>query len=274
MSRKVKRFIIRNAFLVFLTLLLIFVLQYLLLKKEPSYVALGAPGFIEHKVVIPEEIVKAKDCKGYYEWANTRPEFYHYPEAAVTCPWDNAPRGRIGKFIINGVKLNVPREYITFYAREPDGVIDGLALGMVYPEMRRILDAKEDFHNEISMFLRISNPKRDESIYHYYDLARVKKGSTTFETEKPFKEVGYIPELNATLYTTGFSEFYIQGDYRKPDYWLECSAGSLEGKDRRCESYFYINEKIYLHMRMSSRLLKYHHEIRQKVLEKFREWQQ
>jgi hypothetical protein len=55
---------------------------------------------------VPYNIVKKQDCAAFEEWTkSSAPAFF----AQKACPWAKPLiSGEIGKFIINGVKFNIP----------------------------------------------------------------------------------------------------------------------------------------------------------------------
>jgi hypothetical protein len=103
------------------------------------------------KAPIPAEIVKSKDYKKYHEWfyANITP-------LAVwddTCPWAPKPKGKIGEFVINGIKLWVPRQYLLIGKNAPDGEQEDLLLSLIYPEMKPDIGKKEERDFEIVLYI-------------------------------------------------------------------------------------------------------------------------
>jgi hypothetical protein len=124
------------------------IVGYNFLKPERLFIVSQDRSF---KIEIPRDIVKAHDCKAYKEWLHK-----HATPMLISsdrCPWSKPPKGPIGEFEINGVKLYVPRNYLLFDKRIPDGDIDNLTLLMKYPEMTAAGDepGRNDYHVMVSI---------------------------------------------------------------------------------------------------------------------------
>jgi hypothetical protein len=231
---------------------------------------------------IPEDIVKSKDCKKYHEW------FYsHLTPLAKwddTCPWDTPPKGEIGEFIINGVKLWVPREYLLIGKNDPDGEQRDLLLSMIYPEMKPDIGKKEEGNFEIVVYISTCSPSMKPPCDYttisqeFYEDALETKTLTPEEKKLYPKKIRYIPELDLTLYEkkSAYKEPYIRGDRFSPSYWLICDGGTRnENWDPGCYTQYSINNKFYIkHRFRQTDLLKHHDEVKRKVIEKILEWQQ
>jgi hypothetical protein len=230
------------------------------------------------KAPIPKDIVKSKDCKKYHEW------FYsHLTPLAKwgdTCPWAPKPKGEIGEFVVNGVKLWVPRSYLLFSKNETDGEQSGLLLSMIYPGIRPGIETQEKDNDEIVVHIHTcpignSSCKYDLNSQHEYEyISEIEKLNLKDKKIYP-KKIRYLSELDLTLYEMKNSnkEFYLRGDRFKPSYWLICDGGTRhENWNPGCYSQYGMSNKLYIKYTFrKTDLLKHHDEVKKKVIEKIRE---
>lgn len=254
------------------------------------------------KIAIPPEIVKSKDCNKYHEWFHS-----HMTPLIIgsdRCPWTKKPKGPIGEFIINGEKFWIPRKYLWPDTQIPDGYHnDGMNLLMIYPDMTPPTgkQSEDERNREILVSLNSAyyfdqyrlKGRCDEAGYGTCDAAQHKYiHMTNFkrlsEEEKKIypKNMGYVPDLDVTAYKHEpgtFESFYIRGDKYAPSYWLLCDDDpphkdwSLGGcrSCLSCHSYFNWSDKLYIEYRFHRvNLVLYHDEIRQKITNKLKEFQQ
>jgi hypothetical protein len=84
--------------------------------------------------------------------------------------------------------------------------------------------------------------------------------------------------LDLTLYEmkNNNKEFYIRGNRLKPSYWLVCDGGTRNKNwNPGCYTKYSINNKFYIeHTFRQTDLLKHHDDVKKKVVEKIKEWQQ
>jgi hypothetical protein len=71
-------------------------------------------------------------------------------------------------------------------------------------------------------------------------------------------------------------EFYLRGDRFKPSYWLKCHpGGKSENGKALCETKLAIDDRLKLKYSFTKTdLLPHHDKVREKVIEKIRQWQQ
>ena len=201
------------------------------------------------------------------------------------CPWSKTPKGEIGEFEINGVKLYVPRNYLLFDKKIPDGDTDGITLLMKYPDMTPAGDDPDS--DSYHVMVSIDSPKmwgccRDENECTELDKRRYKNSSyinTNNEKKIPNKieKLYDLPLEGLIAYRINdHEELLVRGDPLNPEYWLECVSekGSTDSSTS-CKTTFNYNNKIYVEYYFSREyVLKNHDELRAKVISKINEFQQ
>ena len=147
----------RSVWIIFLIFVIFFTLFHYLNKDNRAWGAMDNKLFItlidgKTSIEVPQDIVKEKDCKKYKEWLDkwATPMII----ASDRCPWSKAPKSAIGEFEINGVKLYIPRNYLLFDKKIPDGNREAVVLLMKYPYMTPAGDDKEEnvFHVSLRLF--------------------------------------------------------------------------------------------------------------------------
>jgi hypothetical protein len=260
------------------------IVGYYLWNKDKAYIVMKDPYY---RIEIPKDIVKSKDCKKFREWFDT-----NYPPVlglipVVNCPWAAKPKSSIGEFIVNGVKFWIPRDYLWPNKMLPDGEDDVILMLMIYPEMSTSYDVK----NNNELILKIHTTKnwkacqekgycdasQDEYEFSlgltYMDKNKRKEYLKTYP-----KKIKYLHDLDLTIYKkkNNSDEFYVRGNKYRPNYWLKCDTGS-ENKNYNpgCYSTFNLDNRFYIEYSFrKTALLKHHDEIRAKIIEKLKEWQQ
>jgi hypothetical protein len=257
------------------------IVGYNFLKPERLFIVSQDRSF---KIEIPRDIVKAHDCKAYKEWLHK-----HATPMLISsdrCPWSKPPKGPIGEFEINGVKLYVPRNYLLFDKRIPDGDTDNLTLLMKYPEMTAAGDAsgRNDYHVMVS----IDSPKmwgcckdfnecQDLDKRRYRNFTNINSNN---EKDVPniVKKLYELPEERLSAYninTNGY-EYLLRGDPLKPDYWLQCAPEEASKNcSTCCGTTFNYNNELYVKYSFSrERILKTHDDLRNKIVSKINSFQQ
>jgi hypothetical protein len=234
------------------------------------------------RIEVPYDIVKAQDCKRYKEWIGDN--FSPLVLRADRCPWRQPIKGPIGEFVLNGVKLYIPRAYLLFDKNQPDGEVDGsmLLLLMQYPDMGVVLnDAKND-DSHVQVTIHSSKEIREEKNCRNIDkefcndpVLREYFFENSFSVRKYnkqpyiFEKIKEWPALKLTEYKINvYDTVFIRGDVKKPTYWIKC-AGTFPC----CETFVIYNEA--LHFSVSFRqetLFEHQEEIIQKVMEKIKEF--
>jgi len=259
-------------FLIFITFLL---LIYYSNKDHKLFVTL-IDG--KTKIEIPKDIVKQKDCKKYKEWLKrwATPMII----ASDRCPWAKAPEGKIGKFEINGVKFYIPRDYLLFDKKEPDGETELVSLLMKYPNMTPAGYARERdvFYVKVRVDRKVwcteEKPCINASKTWYESSSGIswnKKNNISNQIKKLYE----LPKERLTAYrVNNSSEFLIRGNPLNPDYWMRCASAEAAGDSSvSCSTVFDYNDKIYIDYSFSRKyLLKDHDNLRAQIIAKINEF--
>ena len=201
-------------------------------------------------------MVFCQDCKKYKKWLLGNIPQLAWPNQGA-CPFNLPPTDPIGHFTINGVKLNVPREYITFDPNQPDGAISGLSMFMQYPTMKPATgmpkEEGRDYNVRVSIEMVFKDPSGrplDESIRSYEFATGIKRNREQGK-ETNFKLIKHHKDLGLDEYVINDHEadvFYIKGNQIKPEYWIVCTRAEYteKGPYPHCEGWFNYNDKIYI----------------------------
>lgn len=272
----------KKRFIVIVGMILVAVLASLIFEQMSTTYLVLVDG--KTRVRIPRLIVLQKDCAAYKEWFESR--FTPLSASTDRCPWTKPPKGNIGEFIINGEVFHIPRDYLIFDKNIPDGeTVSGVLLMAVYPDMRPATWKKEEFDDQITISIDPVRGwegcvDRKPCIYckfkDYCTPSQLKyeywSGMSDLnlkDLETYFIEEEHLPGLNLKRYKAGsrLTKYYVRGDPLKPSYWLMC-IGS-------CESHFDFNSKIRIEYRFDeNKHLQNHDEVKERVLEKLKKWQQ
>jgi hypothetical protein len=259
----------------FLIFIFFLVLVYLSNKDQRLFVTL-VDG--KTKVEIPKDIVKQKDCKKYKEWL----EKWATPMiiASDRCPWAKAPEGKIGKFEINGVKFYIPRDYLLFDKKEPDGETELVSLLMEYPNMTPAGYAKE--RNVFYVKVRIDGKDWCNKEKLCEDTGKTSYATATSiawnkknNISNIIKKLYELPKEDLAAYRiNNSSEFLIRGNPLNPDYWMRCATEEAAGDSSvSCNTVFDYNDKIYIDYDFSRKyLLKDHDNLRAQIIAKINEF--
>jgi hypothetical protein len=161
----------------FLLALLVITIWVLLPKK--MYIKLGDE-HNNYRVAIPDRIVFNKDCKALKEWGSKQgiPQIGLATETA--CPWRKKSVTKYSNFIMNGVKIRVPKEELVF--QEEDGEQQAIYIELYYPEMKKRPGAPDTLINEDCKEKgkekwKVPNPDTiNITIEHYYYKECVREG--------------------------------------------------------------------------------------------------
>ena len=177
---------------------------------------------------------------------------------ASGCPGHKDVDPGVANLILNGIKVDIPREYIDLGSMVPDGVEKGVLMDMVYPNMRPQRSKVIKEKNEISVTISAradpvnkfktiicspENPKwcfdRSFIYYHIYAIRYFGSSNEEYLALLPKKEqIKYSEELKVNYFTRNeygkIVTVYFKGDVAMPNYWLVC-------KDRgACRTKFYM----------------------------------
>ena len=273
----------RSVWIIFLIFVIFFTLFHYLNKDNRAWGAMDNKLFItlidgKTSIEVPQDIVKEKDCKKYKEWLDkwATPMII----ASDRCPWSKAPKSAIGEFEIKGVKLYIPRNYLLFDKKIPDGNTEGVVLLMKYPYMTPAGDDKERnvFHVSVLIDSKrgCSNEKPcvDTSKKWYENSSGIswnKKNNIPNQIKKLYD----LPKEKLIAYrVNNKSEFLIRGNPLNPDYWMRCASAEAAGdSSTSCSTVFDYNNKIYVDYDFSrTYLLKDHDELRARIIAKIDEF--
>lgn len=209
------------------------------------------------KFRIPDEIIRSKDCTKYQEFVHSLAAPTFVP--SDKCPWKWDKVTSVAHFTMNGVKFEVPREYLSSGVGQPDGETTSIHIQVKYPEMNPYhprFGGKETIHDDVSFSIRSSgtsstdmsgaqivkndamckNPITEncKNIGQYYFDDKIKyipqlEYGKGYDPLKPLK-IEDMPD-GTSLYNYNYNykkgygyEYYIKGNPLKPDYWVECVA--------------------------------------------------
>lgn len=259
----------------FLVFILFLVFVYYSNKDQRLFVTLIDE---KTKVEIPKDIVKQKDCKRYKEWLKK----FATPMtiASDRCPWAKAPEGKIGKFDINGVKFYIPRDYLLFDKKEPDGDIGGVVLLMNYPDMTPAGNIKESSVFNVSVLIDgkigcSSEKPCDDKVKTWYKNSSGISWNKKNNISNIIKKLYELPKENLVAYEiNGDSDFLIRGNPLNPDYWIKCIPIEVSDESSvSCNTIFDYNDKIYVDYSFSRKyLLKDHDNLRDQIIAKMNEF--
>lgn len=203
-------------------------------------------------IKIPDEIVKEHDCVKYKAFVESliRPGFV--PD--VSCPW--AKVGPIGHFVINGVKLDVPRGLLGVDKNQADGNTSDLWLLVEYPQMAAYKDEDKTLSILMTDVKRFQICNFQDICYHQLQHQFLRNSSIQEYLDDPVKYIRYKPELighndqlGLDLYrNSGGLDLFVKGDIYTPDYWLTClkEFPDREAYDPGCEGGFVYQGRIYV----------------------------
>lgn len=216
------------------------------------------------RIEVPPEIVKSKDCVAYKKFIHSlvRPGFVPSDD----CPWIKV--GKIGYFVLRGVKFAIPRDYLWLGSKEPDGVVDVLDFMFEYPTFE---SASASGDQSMNVRVAIGNGVIPDAYFHIpgFSVALDDKDVRS----NPYKYVEYDKEvgMNALVYE-GWTELYFTGDVFKPKEWMYCAPDVNPDRDPQCKGNF-LYKGIYLDFLFSRRgLMENHWEIRKKIKQKLDEF--
>lgn len=240
-----------------------------------------------YRVKIPDEVVKSQDCKKYYEWSRNSGDMAAY---LSNCPWRPKPKGRVGEFVMNGIKLNVPRKYIHGDKNEPDGIVDILYLMMLYPGMtapdvygpdKQQIDVNLESRNWFCNHNRFAKQEDCDPIQVNYEikteLVDIKECNPYYELVRRNSISGLDEYTWHYTWRGGHRSsagFYITGDPMHPDYWIKCGKNNNIDIDKElmCESYLDYKNKITVHYRFYKSHLQEHKKVREAIIQKLKEF--
>ena len=103
-------------------------------KNMPKrmYIRLGE-GDNTYRIAIPDRIVFNKDCEALREWGSKQGIAQVALATETACPWRKENKSKYNYFIMNGVKLRVPKVELLF--QEDDGKNGIIFIEIYYPEM-------------------------------------------------------------------------------------------------------------------------------------------
>ena len=265
----------RLGWIIFLIFIIFLILFSYLNKDHRLFITL-----IDGKtsIEVPQDIVKQKDCQKYKEWFDkwATPMIV----ASNRCPWSKMPKGAIGEFEINGIKFYIPRNYLLFDKKEPDGETELVTLLMKYPNMTPAGNAKERNMSYVSVridgkeWCSKEKPCTDTSKISYESLTAIswnKKNNIPNQIKKLYnltKEKLIAYDINNS------SDFLIRGNPLSPDYWIRCTPREVsENSSASCNTVFDYNDKIYVDYSFSrTYLLKDHADLRSRIIAKIDEF--
>jgi hypothetical protein len=227
-------------------------------------------------------IVLPQNCQKYKEWlvGNIPPMLW--PNQGG-CPFDPIPADPIGHFIINGVKLDIPREYIIFEPYQPDGAVSGISMRMQYPMMKPATDMPWEEGRDYNVIVSIESKnsymgKIDDASQFMYEIKAGIERNRELGKETSFKLIKHHDDLGLDEYVINGHEaniFYIHGDYKKPYYWVECTRAQYKenGPYPHCGGWFNYNDKIYVYYFFPKwKFEKTQLELRNKIIKKIDEF--
>ena len=221
-------------------------------------------------------IVLPQDCQKYKEWllGNIPPMLW--PEGGL-CPFEPLPEDRIGHFINNAVKLNIPRNYFLFSPNEPDGELNHISLLMQYPSMKPATgmpkEEGQDYNVRVTIRPRLDPEGNPQDVSQFFYESRTGIDSNRVSgKENSFKLIKRHEDLGLDEYDINGkpNHFYLKGNPLKPNYWVMCNP-LLEATTVRpsCEGWFNYNNQIYINYFFGKfALLPNHGDLRQKIIEK------
>lgn len=268
---------VKKFFLLLVVLLLAWGVHWLL-QPARLYLKFGKDEYGSYIVEVPYHIVKKRDCAAFEEWAkNSSPAFF----AQKACPWAKPHiSGEIGKFVINGVKFNIPRKYLYLEPRggSADGEQGGLFVAFIYPDITPLTaqDWSKVNHYEITLSINGSKNRCDTlgggrqcdiALANYQQATGISREK---DTKPIFKK--HATELNMDLYAWLHSwgeagGFYVRGDPWRPDYWLDCGKNACETSMNYAD-----NSVSVTYSFMTDTLLEKHDELRNKIINLLNEW--
>lgn len=216
------------------------------------------------KIEIPPEIVKNQDCVAYkkFIYSIVRPGFVPSDD----CPW--AKVGKIGYFVINGVKFAIPRDYLWLGSKDPDGITTTLHFMFKYPDFEASSASVDRYSNvKVTMKGWVSDTPYDMALGFYRALKNEDIRNNPLKYIKYDKKVG----MNTLIHEDRIV-IYFTGDVFKPKEWMYCMPDIDPDSNPQCEGNFIYhgNEVDFLFNRR--RLMEHHWEIRKEIKEKLDEF--
>lgn len=214
----------------------------------------------ELKFKVPEEIIKSKDCDAFYKFRDSKIPIPY--GANIYCPWDKVASK--GEFVLNGLKLEIPREYMWQERNRPNGEVkkgESIYLMIDYPSMKPASAYDGDQKNNIMVALKLAGGGGgDKTIFGkeaYFTgrqvayLSRalgagyyVRKLATD---DKPIF-ISHIKSIGLDYYevpSTGYQkDIFVKGDSIRPDEWIVCE----NNYNSRCETILTLRDEISLYV--------------------------
>jgi hypothetical protein len=234
----------------------------------------------EQPVEILSDIVKHQDCDAYQDWIGTVKTSSYI---AYKCPWNTPFTDPIGRFSVNGVKFNIPREYLWLDSRHGktlNGSHNTLFIAFVYPDLSPVTAKEWSSINTKEIHLNIINSSCPSYLLEKPISCNRFESSYDVETHMNFHEdhkstpqfVRHDNKLNLDVYNWHLKTFvkkgfYVRGDVWRPNYWMHCIANYC---DAHAE---YITDKIYITFNFNQdELLARHDEVHKRIIELLDSW--
>jgi hypothetical protein len=259
---------------------------------------------------IPDEIIRSKDCEKYQEFIHSLVAPTFVPDDRCPWPWDKV--SAVAHFTMNGVKFEVPREYLYVGAGQPDGETTSINIQVQYPSMKPYhpkYDTKKEYYDDIAFsidssgtqaasetsyavspndkFCKLPITENCRNIGQYYFREKIEfnpymEYGKGYDADKPLK-IEDMPD-GTSLYNYNYKykkgyekEYYIKGNPLKPDYWVECyppiiDANRIQARPS-CEGVFNWDIRFSINYRFPrEKLLLEQLQIKQKIEEKVKEF--
>ncbi len=186
--------------------------------------------------------------------------------------------------------FKIPRAYMWQGRFRPDGEVESLYLLFQYPDMTPG-DANlltKDSHHQVRVTLRypknecvskadgrcISHPQAryENEIEKRSEYLHIDFEQSTFHPELNLSSVSrkWITPQNTI---SQWHDIFYRGDPREPEYWLTCAVKYREGTIPFCKGSFYLTGKVIVDYRFRRDLLTDHQLIREKIINKTKEFQ-